>query len=296
MASRNDRRFPRRRGLLVALTCLAALQSAAAQNAPVRVIAVDNVSTRRGGETPIPLRPNDTVADRAALVAGRGGDLLLACIEKSWRYTCVSTSCEAIACSPDTSGGMRVREWSFPPTPSVRVGEPNLIDGLWARLLKRTPRGVVVAAARGLGDPIDAVLLQDSRGVHWAPALSGVLEGSLCLRVERVPVSGSSSSVATLQWDRRPDSAISANPRLSRGLYAVVKGTPAGDGSCQVDGNADPAWVLIVSGDEFPRLSREWAVHEAGVAELENNGAAPVILATIRRLVLASLDESALAN
>jgi hypothetical protein len=296
MASGSDRRSVRRRGLVAALTCLAALHSVDAQDALSTVVAVDSVSTTRGGEAPRPLRAEDTVAVGAALVFERGGDLLLKCPGKSWRYTCVGKSCMAVACSPTTGTDVRVREWDFPETPSVQAREPKGIAALWARLNERTPRGVVVAAARGLGDPVDAVVLQDSRGVHWAPALSGVLEGSLCLRVERVPASASPPSVVTMQWDRRPDSAISTNPPLSRGLHAVVRGAPAGDGSCRADVNADPAWVLIASESEFPRLSQEWAVHEASVAQLENEGAAPVIVATVRRLVLASLDESMAAN
>ena len=294
MGSGHDRRR-RRRGLVVAMACLAALHSASAQNAP-RVVAVDNVSASRDGGPPVALRANDTVADRAMLIAGRGGDLLLACAEKSWRYSCQRERCEAVACSPSEDAGMSVRPWSFAATRSVQADEPNLIETLWARLIKRTPRGVAVAAARSLGDPVDTVVLQDSGGVHWAPALAGVLEGPLCLRLERLPASGSSAAVATLQWDRRPASAIARDPRLSRGLYSASRGTPSGDGSCQVRPDADPAWVLIASDGEFPRLSSEWAAHEASIAELEGAGAAPVIVTTLRRLVLASLEESTPAN
>ena len=141
-----------------------------------------------------------------------------------------------------------------------------------------------------MGNPVDAVVLQDEKAVHWAPALAGVLEGDYCLAIATLPPSGQTWTT-TLQWDRRRDpEGLAAVPGLQPGLYSLRKGRagaadlPAGVGRRRGLG-ADRGSA------GFPQLDAEWRSHAASIEELEQAGTSPTLVATVRHAILAGLAE-----
>ncbi len=101
---------------------------------------------------------------------------------------------------------------SSPPTETVDKGLKALPT--------REPKPAANAAARALGGMVSAaVILKDDQGLHWAPALAGVFEGSYCLLVEPVPAEGRRWTT-TVEWDRRRNAeGLAALPDLPPGLY-----------------------------------------------------------------------------
>jgi hypothetical protein len=141
-----------------------------------------------------------------------------------------------------------------------------------------------------MGGPADAVVLLDDKGVHWAPALAGVLEGNYCLSLGTLPASAQTWTTE-LRWDRARDAEGLATVRgLEPGLYSLRKG-PAGGPGCRPDQNEDAGWVLIARSPRFSELDSEWRTYAASVDELEGSGVSPSLIATLRRAALAGLAE-----
>ena len=213
----------------------------------------------------------------------RGAEILLSCNKKPLLYVCTGANCSVTACALEPGkrvGDVEAKEWSF--TPPKREG--------LAGYMRREPKPAPIAAARDVGGPVDAVVLQDEKGVHWAPALAGVFEGNYCLLVGTLPPSAQTWTT-TLQWDRRREpEGLAAVTGLPPGLYSLRKG-PAGASSCQPDADADAAWVLVAAGGEFAPISAEWRSYAESIEELERSGVSPSLTATLRRASLAALAE-----
>jgi hypothetical protein len=229
---------------------------------------------------------NEPVKDQR-LTGTKGAEILIDCGTRLLLYVCKVENCTAIACTFPDGKNVRdpeVKEWSFKPTRSRRF--ESWLD----TFLRREPTSAPVAAARTLGGPADAVVLQDAKGIHWAPALAGVLEGNYCLVLRALPSSGQTWTT-NLQWDRRrePD-GLAPIPGLRPGLYELRKG-PAAGGTCQPDPNEDAGWVLVAGSADFPQLEAEWRSHAASIETLEQSGTSPHLISTLRRVVLAGLAE-----
>jgi len=164
--------------------------------------------------------------------------------------------------------------------------------GLLDTLFRRQPKDPVTLGVRSGGNPSDAVVLQDSRGVHWGPALNRVLEGSYCFRLSNLPASGT-ARVFTLMWDRSIEpEGLAAISGITPGLYAIDKGVPGSNTACAADPDGSTAWVLIAGAADFPRVSAAWKGNANWFSHLEQSGTGPSIVATVRHAVLASLADS----
>jgi hypothetical protein len=268
----------------VALLVVALVESGSAQQ------AVGSLNSKapemwmvKGQPIPNLLNRNDEIVARAA------GELELTCFEPErvvLVYSCRSQSCRVKACDL-TGEGMDVRR------PIRLVG---VLSGFqeWTKwLFVRRPIPPVIAAARAGGNPADAVLLQDARGVHWGAALTRVLEGQVCFRLSPLPESSNRVQTLAFEWDRGVDAeGISAVPGLAPGLYALEKGAAGAGGACQRDPDAVPAWVLIVQGGDFGRVNPEWQQRLAAIDDLERSGATLAAVTTIRQAALADLAQS----
>jgi|SRR5687767_8999606 len=236
-----------------------------------------------------PATRNLPVDGTMMLTGKRGDEILLSCVQEKtttqWLYVCAEDACEVSACAAGGKG-VRRREWSFK---SERKPQGGLERWLQA-LMTRDPKPAAVAAARAMGGPADSVVLLDEKGVHWAPALTGILEGSYCLSLGTLPPSAQTWTTE-LKWDRSRDPEGLATARgLEPGLYSLRKGPAAGPG-CRPDPNEDAGWVLIVSRPRFSEIDAEWRSYAASVDELEGSGVSPSLLATLRRAALAGLAE-----
>ena len=234
-----------------------------------------------------PLTRNQNV-DGMKLTGKRADEILLSCDNLLFLYVCKQERCELSACAVKNAGGIEVREWKFEASSAPKS---NGLRAWLSALGKREPKPAAVAAARRLGSPVDEVILQDEKGVHWAPAFAGVLEDNFCLIVGTLPPSGQTWTT-TLQWDRRRDpEALAAVPGLQPGLYSLRKGR-TGAATCQPDPDEDAAWVLVAVNARFSQLNAEWRSHAAAIEELEQTGLSPTLAATLRHAVLAGLAEN----
>jgi hypothetical protein len=94
----------------------------------------------------------------------------------------------------------------------------------------------------------------------FALALNRVLEGQYCFQVSPLPA----------------DAAAPA----------------AGQDRCVVEDDAAPAWVVIAPQSDWPRLVAQWKSYRAWFRQLEDSGAAPGVVVTVRRAVLSSLADT----
>jgi hypothetical protein len=217
------------------------------------------------------------------LTGTRGAEVLLSCGGELQLYTCKADTCEVDACTQNDA--VDVRKWSFTPRAAAKTDV-----SIFSKLLRRDPKPAAIAAGRSMGGPVDAVVLQDEKGVHWAPALAGVLEGHYCLVVGTLPPSAQTWTT-TLQWDRRRESeGLASVTGLPPGLYSLRKG-PVGGAGCQPDANEDAGWVLVATSAQFPPLSAEWRSYAESIDELERSGVSPSLTATLRRAALSALAE-----
>jgi hypothetical protein len=157
--------------------------------------------------------------------------------------------------------------------------------------MTREPKQLVMAAARSGGNPNDAVVALDERGVHWGPALMRVLEGRYCLQLSQLPAGTSGGdATALLDWDRAVDAeGVASTPGVSPGLHALQKGSPGSNGSCEFDADGTTAWVLVVPAPEFQRLDAAWKQQAVSIADLERGGISLATATTVRHAVLADL-------
>ena len=214
------------------------------------------------------------------LMARSDADLVLECPVGLLTYSCRAYPCRVNACAETPSPGITIHR------------SKGLLSGL-AALLTREPKEPVIAAARAGGNPSDAVVLRDEKGVHLGPALNRVLEGRYCFRFSSLPLGRSQPSTLTLDWDRSVDAeGVAQAPALQPGLYALEKGVAGAGNDCRLDMDAPPAWVLVAQAGDFNRLSAEWKQQASAIAQLEQSGASLAAVTTVRHTVLAHLAES----
>src|SRR5262245_8179464 len=255
------------------LICCASYVAVA--QAPHRVVSADQPWQVKDGRR---LLRGSEIAPKSMLVADGVGDIIVACSDTlQMYYGCAGGKCEVEVC---LASGTNVKA--------------RAINVRWRSLLNREPRQPVMAAARAGGDPNDAVLLLDPRGLHLGPALTRVLEGKYCFVLNPLTVASAGAPKAvTLDWDRAIDAeGIAAAPGLTSGLYGLVKGNPTGSGgACATDKEGIPAWVLLTTGRDFRSASASWKSQSDVAADLERNGASRGTVSTIRHAALAGLAE-----
>jgi hypothetical protein len=218
------------------------------------------------------------------------GDLLLDCGNSgSFAYTCSKDRCQVPACST-AADGVTVHVIRQPES----AGESKSGFSFLASLLRREPRPVAVLGVRGVGDPNDAVLLEQGRSIHWGPSLKGVSEGQYCFRLTSLPHDNSSDSIVfQLNWDRSSDpGGVGQVPNVAPGLYQLEKGATGAAGACTTSPESVPAWVLILGEPEFSRADQAWKNYAPDLRDLRTSGASSVLQTTIRHAVLAYLSEA----
>jgi hypothetical protein len=269
----------------VALVVLAFVERGAAQQAPGAVVlsAAPREWTVNGKPIAATINPGDEVVARAA------GELELSCVKPErvlLVYSCRSQVCRVRACEL-TGEGMEVKR-------PIRLADRLSAFAEWTTsLIRRRPIPPVIAAARAGGNPSDAVLLQDARGVHWGGALTRVLEGRVCFLLNLLPESSNRALTFAFEWDRAVDAeGISAVQGVTPGLYALEKGAAGVADACQRDPDAVPAWVLIVQAGDFGRVNSEWQQRLASIDDLDRSGATLAAVTTIRQAALADLARS----
>jgi len=233
-----------------------------------------------------PLSRKDGVPDGAKVAARETGDLILQCPEaKIYSYSCRLKPCEVQACKTLRAAGMEIKE--------VALAGAGLGFLKWDRLFTREPLAPVFAVARAGGNPNDAVLRQDAKGVHFGPALNRILEGRYCLRLRSLPLGSSPALTATLEWDRALDAAgVAPVPGLKAGLHSMEVGTPETSGTCRVDPDRTPAWILAAAEPSYANLNRSWRDVVSRLNDLERAGSSASLLATLRHAALATLADS----
>jgi hypothetical protein len=256
---------------------LALVSLAAGQSSFVRVVSTAGAWSSDGK---LVVRGSQVALERE-LATQAGGDVLLDCRDAGQLVYSCRGACKIRPCGPVA--------------PGVAVHPVKIERGLWAWLFEREPTEPVVAAVRTGGNPSDAVLRADAKGVHFGAALSRVVEGRYCLSVQRLPAD-SRGPVATvaIDWDRRVDpTGTVAAPALAPGLYTLERGEPAADGTCRVDPDTTIAWVLVASDASFERLNAEWTRQVAALTELGQTDVSSSVIAAVRHAILAGLAESA---
>jgi hypothetical protein len=237
-----------------------------------------------------PASRNLPIDGTTKLTGRRGDEILLSCAQekKLFLYVCTEGDCEMSACAEGGKGVTR-REWSFKSADAKSADTEWKIPKWLQALVQREPKPLAIAAARGMGGPADAVVLLDDKGVHFAHALAGVLEGRYCLILGTLPASAQTWRTE-LQWDRSRDpEGLATVPGLAPGLYSLRKGSAGPD--CRPDPNEDDGWVLIARSGQFSQIDAEWRLHAASVEEFERSGLSPGLVATLRRVALAGLAE-----
>jgi hypothetical protein len=208
-------------------------------------------------------------------------DLILDCGNRGWFiYQCGAASCSIPPCAEAAAGGVRVSRAYF-----AHISE------MLNPLVRREQADLAVSGVRGPGGPADAVVMLTPQGVHWAPALIRVLEGSYCFRLTHLPPGPASNF--TLNWDRTVEKeGIAALANLQPGLYALAKGMPGANGACSADPNGTTAWVLVVPQASFAGVNQQWEQASSQVDDLEQAGASTSAVGALRHAILAWLADS----
>jgi len=259
----------------VVATCLAAQQDQ--KSTPRRVVSADVAWTHDRGK---PLLRGVMVQENELLSADAPGDVSIECNDGVRVYSCPK-ACSAGACADTMNNGT---------THLVKLGR------YWDALVRREPREPALAAARAGGNPSDAVVAVDDRGIHWGPALTRVLEGRYCLMSSLLPQGSAPAQSVVIEWDRATDpEGVVPSSTIGPGLYSVQKGTPNG-GACQVDADGTSAWVLVVRRSDFAGIDAEWKKQAASSTELERAGASISTVSAVRHAILAGLADSIAAR
>ncbi|HEV2199414.1 MAG TPA: hypothetical protein VGR73_06315 [Bryobacteraceae bacterium] len=234
------------------------------------------------GQT-IPVRSTQVELQLAA--GATAGELLLECPRGLVRYACTE-DCGVPTCAKQSDTLRSTKVFELPDF--ARYGWS---EAVMRALFTREPREMAALGVRGGGNPSDAVLLMDAKGVHWGAALARVLEGRYCLRLTPLP-SGPARAV-TIDWDRATDAeGIAPAAGIVAGIYSLDKGMPGATGACSVESDARAAWVVIAPEAQFNRMNPGWKQQSAEIAQLERSAAGPDIAATLRHAVLASLADA----
>lgn len=161
------------------------------------------------------------------------------------------------------------------------------------RLVEREPAELAVAAVRESGGPADAVVMQTPEGIHWAPALTRVLEGHYCFRLSHLPADAGAVRTFTLDWDRTIEKeGIAPVPNLAPGVYRLEQGRPEANASCAATASVSDVWVLVVPQARFDQVNKQWREDSTQVDDLEQSGASTSAIATLSHAILAWLAES----
>jgi hypothetical protein len=233
------------------------------------------------------LSRESTVPVDGELVASAPGGLLLDCPNELVAYSCRGNDCHVKACgAADNKLVHRQVLRSKVQASSAR--------GWTDALFRREPREPVIAVARAGGNPVDAVLLTEARGVHWGPALTRVLEGRHCFRLTSLPANPKTAATSfSLDWDRSIDAAgVQAVPGVGPGLYMLEKGR-ASAGACEPDADGMPSWVLIASAASHDQLSAAWREENDALSKVETEEVDVATMRAMRHAVLAVLADQA---
>jgi hypothetical protein len=211
------------------------------------------------------------------------GDLVISCGDAWLLYRCANGACKATACSRNVTGNARVKDL-------------GVLDKMAEFLLTREPKEPQTLGVRGGGNPNDAVLLTDAKGVHWGPALNRVLEGKYCFLL--APLPAGPGGAFTLDWDRAIDaegtgaSLKGASLKgVAPGVYRLQKGSGTA-ASCKPDAEGSVAWVAIADAARYPKLNTAWKQQVAKFAELEDAGVSVAVVTTLRHAALAQLADA----
>lgn len=274
--------------LLLAGGCLLA-QGSKASDPAARVVSAEQGWTVSGRA----VARGTPISALDVLIGGtNASSLILDCKSAGWlAYDCGTRPCRVPACAAKIEGVSVLQ--SDPGGSNARAaGQPQRESWLDA-LIRRQPKDPVTAGVRAGGNSSDAIVLRDSRGIHWGPAFNRVLEGSYCFRLNTIPVSGGTPHIFTIMWDRSIEpEGIAAVPGVSQGLYSLDKGMSGANGNCSMDPDASAAWVLIVAEPEYSRVMASWKDNLPWFSHIEQSGANPSVVMTVRHAVLSALADS----
>ena len=250
-----------------------------AQQDEVRVASATS-GWLRGGKTAV--SRGDALPFGEQLTRKGAGDIFLHCPNgPAFVYSCRQKGqeeCQINACQPHATFGR-----------AVNLPSRFSID----QFFRRQPREPVTAAARAGGNPSDAVLAQDGRGIRFGGALRRVLEGRYCLTLDPLPLMPGAERTVFLDWDRAVDpEGVAPAANLPPGLYELEKGTPSAGNACMADPDGTAAWVLVTASTDFTQLNTDWERQSSSIEELERAGVANQTLVAVRRAVLAALASS----
>jgi hypothetical protein len=237
-----------------------------------------------------PIVSGNKLSALAALTAKEPGDLMLECGSAgAILYTCAHVPCTVPACSTHVDG-VAVRRLDTGAAPRDLTSFSTL-SGMFTSLRKRDPKSPDTLGVRGGGGVNDAVVFTNAGALHLAPALRRVLEGRHCFRLTRVPPAGPPRTF-TLDWDRTVESeGLAQVPNLAPGAYSLE--ISRANASCEFnDPDSAPAWLVITTQADFARTGEQWKNYTAWLRELEQSGASPAVLLTVRRAILSSLSDT----
>jgi hypothetical protein len=272
------------RWLLCLLLCPKIVLSGAAQENGGKVqVLVANGWKSSGGSA---LKVGDWVSKDSDISAGdNAGVLVLDCGSEGWlSYEC-HEACRIAPCSAPKD---------HLPRRIDLASQTVAAEGRSRSLFRYQPKEAAIAGVRAPGNPNDAVLLRDSAGVHFGPALKRVLEGEYCLRLTRLgPTSQTQPQAVKINWDRSvdPDGLVSGGD-IGPGLYSLAKGTRNGSGGCDVPADAIAAWVLIVPERKYATFAADWKNVDAQSRDLASSGTSREAIVTAEHAVLASMADA----
>jgi hypothetical protein len=231
------------------------------------------------------LKPGDALGATAELKGTQATPLILACGKTAWlSYVCSNNGCRVPACSKEVEG-VKVQRVDVHAADPEAQSEPSNLLSSFLRHERKTPQTLGVRAG---GNPNDAVVLATAAAVHWGPALLRVLEGRYCFRV--APLPDGAARTFTLDWDRSSDNrGLSPGFILPPGVYSLEKA----NSDCRFDDpDRTPAWVVVAPEAEFSHVDAEWKAYALSIRKLEQDGASPAVVSTVRHAVLATLADS----
>jgi hypothetical protein len=220
-------------------------------------------------------------SDKVSATGESAGQLIIDC-KRAWVVYSCRDNCQGPPCLNKTNAAPK----------DILSEDLGPFAQFTEKFLRREPRETAVLGVRAGGNPTDAVLQLEPKGVHWGPALGRVLEGRYCFRLTPLPT-GAARNFA-MEWDRSVEpEGIAAVPNLTPGVYSMQKGTPQSGGACELDPESTPAWVAIAAAQKFLAINAEWKLRSSDISQVERSSAGPAAAALLRHAVLASFDESA---
>jgi hypothetical protein len=229
----------------------------------------------------------------ATLTTTGPAELMLGCEKRGWlSYACLRYPCRVPVCSLELADAQvrRVDKAAGSDAPA----EAGLGERLMSWLTRPSPPPPITAGVRGGGNPNDAVVLAEGDKVHFAPALTRVLEGDYCFGlipigdpIKRAPLT------FRMKWNREeePEGLVTLKGILP-GAYALEKEIADPSGSCQADADAFAAWIVIAPPEQFQALTDQWKGNRAWLDNLSKSGVSAGVIATARHAMIAQLSES----